>query len=43
MTTSTLHELLTGIVSKKIRVVDLTNTLHNETPVLQLPPQWNLH
>lgn len=43
MTTSTLHQLVTSIASKKIRVVDLTNTLHDETPVLQLPPQWNLH
>jgi kynurenine formamidase len=43
MTSNTLHQLVAGIASKKIRVVDLTNTLHDETPVLQLPPQWNLH
>ena len=43
MTTSTLHQLVTSIASKKIRVVDLTSPLHDDTPVLQLPPQWNLH
>jgi kynurenine formamidase len=40
---STLLDLVTGIASSKIRVVDLTATLHDGTPILQLPPEWNLH
>ncbi len=39
----TLLNLVAGIASSKIRVIDLTSTLHNETPILQLPPEWNLH
>lgn len=39
----TLHSLVAEIASRKIKVVDLTNTLNNDTPVLQLPPEWNLH
>ncbi len=40
---TTLHSLVSEIAARKIKVVDLTNTLHNGTPVLQLPPEWNLH
>ena len=43
MTTSTLHQLVQEIAAKQIKVVDLTNTLQADTPVLQLPPEWNLH
>ena len=40
---TTLHSLVSEIASRQIKVVDLTNTLHNGTPLLQLPPEWNLH
>ena len=40
---STLLSLVQEINSRSIRVIDLTNTLHDETPILQLPPEWNLH
>ena len=43
MTTNTLHQLVSQIASRNIRVVDLTATLHDGTPLLQLPPEWNLH
>lgn len=43
MTTNTLHALVAGISSNKIKVIDLTNTLHNDTPILQLPPEWHKH
>ena len=39
----TLLSLVAEIASRKIKVVDLTNTLNDDTPVLQLPPEWNLH
>ncbi len=40
---STLLSLVQGIASRSIKVVDLTSTLDNDTPILQLPPEWNLH
>jgi len=40
---STLHSLVAEIASRKIRVVDLTSTLHDGTPILQLPPEWHGH
>ena len=43
MAANTLHQLVSEIASKNIRVVDLTATLNNDTPILQLPPEWNLH
>jgi kynurenine formamidase len=43
MAANTLHQLVSEIASRNIRVVDLTATLNNDTPILQLPPEWNLH
>lgn len=39
----TLLSLVAEIASRKIKVIDLTNTLTDDTPILQLPPQWHLH
>ena len=35
-----LHELVAGLVGGSIRVVDLTQPLSGDTPLLPLPPQW---
>ncbi len=43
MSKRTLDQLVKEIAERSIRVIDLTNTLHNDTPILQLPPEWNLH
>lgn len=43
MTATTLKQFMSAIASGSIEVVDLTNTLHDDTPVLQLPPEWNKH
>lgn len=39
-TANTLVNLITGIRSGGIRVVDLTQALHADTPILPLPPQF---
>jgi isatin hydrolase len=36
-----LHELIREINSGKLRVVDLTQPLSRETPVIALPAQWS--
>ncbi len=38
---SVLASFIEGIASGKIRVVDLTHTLHPGTPTIQLPPEFN--
>ena len=40
MTTSVLEKLAKQIAKRKIRVVDLTQTLRPSTPVIQLPPAF---
>ena len=40
MTTSVLEKLAKQIAKRKIRVVDLTQTLRPSTPVIQLPPPF---
>ena len=40
MTTSVLEKLAKQIAKRKIRVVDLTQTLKPSTPVIQLPPAF---
>ena len=40
MTTSVLEKLAKQIAKRKIRVVDLTQTLKPSTPVIQLPPPF---
>ncbi len=35
-----LEELTSGILSGGVRVVDLTQTLNESTPILELPEQW---
>lgn len=37
---ATLAELLTGIRGRQIRVVDLTQTLRPEAPIIPLPPEF---
>ena len=37
---STLLTLVNALSTGSIQVIDLTQTLSNETPVLQLPPQF---
>jgi hypothetical protein len=37
-----LHGLIAEIASRKIKVVNLTNTQHDGTLVLALPSEWNL-
>src|SRR5437773_9606473 len=36
-----LAELIQELQSGRLRVVDLTQPLNPETPILPLPPQWN--
>src|SRR2546426_3456837 len=36
-----LAELIQELQSGRLRVVDLTQPLNAETPILPLPPQWN--
>ncbi|TMW71190.1 cyclase family protein [Alteribacter natronophilus] len=38
--TELLGDLLTGIVEEKVKIVDLTQILNEETPVIQLPPPF---
>ncbi len=40
MTASILSQLLTEISRRTIKVIDLTQPLQPDTPILQLPPQW---
>ena len=40
MSTSLLLDFAAAVASGRIRVVDLTQTLHASTPVIQLPPQF---
>ncbi|MBN9062729.1 MAG: cyclase [Rhizobiales bacterium 65-9] len=40
MAKDTLEKLAKAIAKKKIRVIDLTQTLRPSTPVIQLPPQF---
>lgn len=43
MSSNTLQKLISEIASNNIQIIDLTATLNNETPILQLPSEWNLH
>lgn len=43
MAENKLLSLVGEIAARNVRVVDLTNTLHEGTPVLQLPPEWHGH
>src|SRR5438309_8978997 len=36
-----LSELIKDLQADRLRVVDLTQPLNPETPILTLPPQWN--
>jgi len=39
MTTTVLNELVAGLLSGRVRVVDLTQTLSPEIPQIVLPPE----
>ena len=40
MSSSLLNDLAAGIVTGSVRIVDLTQTLSEETPILVLPPEF---